>query len=93
MFGVPYCLTLRLISKDSIDSLIQDTQMIIIIYNKDSHDRVTYQTSLGIFSFSLIYDKKLRFSSNFDLLSLLIEQFFLGQSFVMQSQIKDLLKM
>ena len=50
-FGVPYCLTLKLVSKHSIDSLLQATQMIIIIYNKDWHDKVTYQTSLGIFSF------------------------------------------
>ena len=50
-YGVPYCLTLKLVSKHSIDSLIQDTQMIIIIYNKDWNDRVTHQTSLGIFSY------------------------------------------
>ena len=34
-FGVPYCLTLKLVSKHSIDSLLQATQMIIIICNKD----------------------------------------------------------
>ena len=33
--GVPYCLTLKLVSKHLIDSLLQATQMIIIIYNKD----------------------------------------------------------
>ena len=58
-FGVPYCLSLKLISK------LQATQMIIIIYNKDWHDRVTYQTSLGIFSFFLVYDKKLAFPQIF----------------------------
>jgi hypothetical protein len=40
-FGVPYYLTLKLVSKHSSDSLLQATQMIIIIYNKDWHDRVT----------------------------------------------------
>jgi hypothetical protein len=86
-FGVPYCLTLKLVSK------LQATQMIIIIYNKDWHDRVTYQISLGIFSFSLLLDKKLRFSSNIYLLLLLLDDFCPGQSFFVQSQIKDLLKM
>ena len=51
-FGVPYCLTLKLVSKHSIDSLLQATQMIIIIYNKDWHDRVTYKTFGDIFIFS-----------------------------------------
>ena len=40
-FGVLYCLTLRLISKNSIDSLLQAIQMIIIKHNKDWHARVT----------------------------------------------------
>ena len=92
-FGVPYCLTLKLISKHSIDSLLQDIQLIIIIHNKDWHDRVTYKTILGTFSFSLVYGKKLRFSSNIYLLSLLLDQFSPGKSFVIQSQIKDLFKM
>ena len=64
-YGVPYCLTLKLVSKHSIDSLLQATQMIIIIYNKDWYDRVTYQTSLGMFSFSLVPDKKLNFPQIF----------------------------
>ena len=34
-FGFPYCFTLKLKSKHSIDSLLQTTQKIIIIYNKD----------------------------------------------------------
>ena len=89
---VPYCLTLKLVSKHLIDSLLQATQMIIIIYNKDWHDRVTYQTSLGIFSFSLVPDKKLIFSPNIYLLSLLLAQFSLGLSSSIESQIKDLLK-
>jgi uncharacterized membrane protein len=90
---VPYCLTLKLVSKHLIDSLIQSTQMIIIIYNKDWHDRVTYQTSLGIFSFSLVLDKKLSVSPNIYLLSLLLAQFSPRKSFAIESQIKDLLKM
>ena len=59
MFGVPYRLILKLVSK------LQAIEMIIIIYNKDWHDRVTYQASLGIFSFSLVLDKKLIFSQIF----------------------------
>ena len=86
--GVPYCLTLKLVSKHLIDALLQATQMIIIIYNKDWHDRVTYQTYLGIFSFSLVPDKKLSFSPNIYLLSLLLAQFS-----TTESQIKYLLKM
>ena len=35
MFGVSYCLTLKLISKHSIDCLLQAIQMIIIKHNKD----------------------------------------------------------
>ena len=67
--------------------------MIIIINNKDWHDRVTYQNSLGIFSFYLVRDKKLSFPSNIYLLSLLLHQISLGQSFSIQSKMKDLLKM
>jgi hypothetical protein len=92
-FGLPYCLNLKLVSKHSIDSLLQATQKIIIIYNKDWHDRVTYQNSLGIFSFSLVPDKKLSFSSNIYLLSHLLDQLSLGQSVSIQSKIKYLLKM
>ena len=68
-------------------------QMIIVINNKDLHDRVTYQNSLGIFSCSLVPDKKLSLSSNIYLLSLLLDQLYPGQSFSIQSEIKDLLKM
>ena len=67
--------------------------MIIIIYNKDWHYRVTYQTSLGIFSFYLVPNKKLSFPPNIYLLSLLLAQFSPGQSSSIESQIKDLLKM
>ena len=54
---------------------------------------MTYQNSLGIFSCSLVPDKKLSFSSNIYLLSLLLDQIYPGQSFHIQSEIKDLLKM
>jgi hypothetical protein len=54
-FGVPYCLTLKLISKQSIDYFLQAIQNIIMKYHEDWHDRVTYQTALGIFSFSIVY--------------------------------------
>ena len=98
MIGVIYCLTLKIISQHLIDSLLQAIQKIIIIYNKDWHDRVTYQNSLGIFSFSPIPDKKLSFSSSIYLLSLLLDQLSLGksisiQSISIQSEIKYLLKM
>ena len=86
-------LTLKIISQHSIESLLQAIQRVIIKHNKDWHDRVTYQNSLGIFSFSLVPDKKLSFSSNIYLLSLLLDQLSLGQSFSIQSEIKDLLKM
>ena len=92
-FGVPCCLTLKLISKHSIDYFLQAIQKIIIEQNEDWHDRVTYQTSLGIFSFSFGYDKKLSFSPNIYLLSLLLSQFSPGKSSSIESQIKDLLKM
>ena len=67
--------------------------MIIIIKNKDWHDRVTYQNSMGIFSWSLSPDKKVSFSSNIYLLSPLSDQIYPGQSFTIQYEIKDLLKM
>ena len=67
--------------------------MIIIINNKDWHDRVTYQNSLGIFSWSLVPDKKVNFSSHIYLLSPLSDQLYLRQYFPIQSKIKDLLKM
>ena len=66
--------------------------MIIIINNKDWHDRVTYQNYLGIFSCSFVPDKRLSFSSNIYLLSLLLDQLYPGQSFPIQSEIKVLLK-
>ena len=93
LMGVFYCLTLKLNSKHSLNYFLPNMQMIIIINNKDWHDRVTYQNSLGIFSWSLVPDKKLSFSSNIYLLSLLLDQLYLGQSFPLQSKIKDLLKM
>ena len=90
--GVFYYLTLKINSKHSINYFLPNMQMIIIKHNKDWHDRVTYQNSLGIFSFSLVLDKKLSFSSNIYLLSLLLDQLSLGQSFPIQSEIKYLLK-
>ena len=65
--------------------------MISIINNKDWHDSVTYQNSLGIFSCALVPDKKLNSSSNIYLLSLLLDQLYPGQTFSIQSKIKDLL--
>ena len=65
-------------------------QMIII---KDWHHRVTHQNSLGIFSCSLVPNKKLIFPSNTYYLSLLLDQLSLGQYFSIQSEIKDSLKM
>jgi hypothetical protein len=93
MFGVPYCLTLKLNSKHSIDHFLPSIQKTIIEHSEDWHDRVTYQTSLGIFSFPLGYDKKLSFSPSIYLLSLLLAQFSSGQYSSIESQIKDLLKM
>ena len=63
----------------------------IIINNKDWHDRVTYQNSLGIFPWSLVPDKKLSFSSHIYLLLPLSNKFSPGQYFSIQSRIKDLL--
>ena len=51
------------------------------------------KNSLGIFSCSFVPDKKLSFSSNIYPLPLLLDQLYLGQSFSIQSEIKDLLKM
>jgi hypothetical protein len=71
MFGVPYFLTLKLNSKHSIDYFLQNIQKTIIEHNKDWHDRVTYKTSLRIFSFSLVYGKKLSFTPNIYLVTLI----------------------
>ena len=87
--GVFYCLTLKLNSNHFLPNM----QMIIIINNKDWHDRVTYQNYLGIFSCSLVPNKKLSSSSNIYLLSLLLDQLYPVQSFSIQSEIEDLLKM
>ena len=73
-FGVPYCLTLKLISKHSIDFLLQAIPKTIIKHGEDWHDRLTYQTSFGIFSFSLVYIKKLSLCPNIYLSSLLLAQ-------------------
>ena len=67
-------------------------QKTFVKHNEDWHERETYQTTLGTFSFYLVYGKKLIFSLNIYLLSLLLSHFSPGQS-SMQSQIKDLLKM
>ena len=91
--GVFYCLTLKLNSKHSIKYFLPNMQMIIIIKDKDWHDRVAYQNSLGIFSCFLIPNKKLRSSLNIYLLSLILDQLYPGQYFSIQSEIKDLLKM
>lgn len=73
-FGVPYCLIMKLISKHSIDYLLQIIQRTIIKYYKDWHDRMTCQTIVGIFSFSLVSSKKLILSPNIYLSSLLLAQ-------------------
>ena len=78
IFGVPYRLTLKLISKHSINYFLPNIQKIIIKYDEDWNDGVTYQNALGKFSFSLVYGKQLRFSPNIYLLSLLLPQFSLG---------------
>ena len=62
LMGVFYCLTLKLNSKHSVNYFLPNMQMISIINNKDWHDRVTYQKSLGIFSCALVPDKKLNSS-------------------------------
>ena len=91
--GVFYCLTLKLSSKHSIKYFLPNMQMIIIIKDKDWPDRVAYQNSLGIFSCSLVPNKKLSFSSHIYLLSPLSDELYPGKSFSIQSKIKDLLKM
>ena len=79
---------MKLISKHSIDYLLQTIQRTIIKY-----DRVTCQIALGIFLFSLVYSKKLSLSPNIYLSSLLLSQYSQGKYFdVMQSQIKDFFK-
>ena len=92
LMGAFYCLTLKLNSKHSVNYFLPNMQMIIIINNKDWHDRVAYHYSLGIFLWSLVPDKKVSFSSHIYLLSPLSYQLYLGQSFPIQSEIKDLLK-
>ena len=92
-FGVPYCLTLKLVSKHSIKYFLPNMKMIIIIKDKDWHDRVANQNSLGIFACFLSPNKKFSFSLNIYSSSLLLAQISQGQSFVIQFQIKDLLKM
>ena len=65
----------------------------IIKHYKDWNERVTCQNPMGIFSFSLVYRKKLNLSPNIYLSSLLLDQSCQGKSFdVIQSQIKDILK-
>ena len=64
-FGVPYCLFMKLISKHSIDCFLQTIQKTIIEHDEDWHDRVRYQIFSGIFSFSLVYSKKLTLSQIF----------------------------
>ena len=91
--GVLYCLTLKLNSKYSVNYFLPNMQMIIIIKDKDWHDRAAYQNSLGIFSCSLVPDEKVSFSSHIYLLSPLSDQLYPGQYFPIQSEIKDLLKM
>jgi hypothetical protein len=91
LMGVFYCLTLKLNFKHSANYFLPNMQMISVINNKDHQDRVTYQNSLGIFSCALVPDKKLNSSSNIYLLSLLLDQLYLGQTFSIQSEIKDLL--
>ena len=49
LFGVPYCLTLKLNSKHSIDYLLPSIQNTIVKHNEDWHERVTCQTFLGTF--------------------------------------------
>jgi hypothetical protein len=93
LMGFFYCLTLKLNYKHSVNYFLPNMQMIIIINNKDWHDRVTYQNSLGIFSMSLVLDKKVIFFSHIYLLSPLSDQLYPRQSFSIQSEIKDLLKM
>jgi hypothetical protein len=92
LMGSFYCLTLKLNSKHSVNYFLPNMQMIIIINNKDWHDRVAHQNSLGIFSWYLVPDKKVSFFSHIYLLSPLSNQLYPGQSFPIESEIKDLLK-
>jgi hypothetical protein len=50
-------------------------QIQIFPQNEDWHDRVTYQTILGTFSFPLVYGKKLSLFPNIYSSSLLLAQF------------------
>ena len=74
-FGVLYCLFMKLISKYLINCFLQTIQKTIIKHDEDWHDRVTYQTALGIFSSSLVYSRKLNLSQNIYLLSLSLVEF------------------
>jgi hypothetical protein len=81
---------MKLIYKHSIDYLLQTIQKTIIEHEEDWHDRVTYQTTLGVFSFPLVHSKKMSLSLNVYLSSLLLDQSTQGQSFdVTQSQIEE----
>ena len=92
-FEIPYCLFMKLISKHSIDYLLQTIQRNIIKHYKEWHDRVTCQNYLGIFLFSLVYGKKLSISQNIYLSSFILAQSSQGQSFdVIRSQIKYFFK-
>ena len=82
-------MNLKLISKHSIECLLQTIRKTIIKHDEDWHDRVTYQTVLGIFLFSLVSRKKIIFSQNIYSLSLLLAQISQGQFVVIQFQIKD----
>ena len=53
-FGFHYFLFIKLISKHSINYSLPNIQQTIIEHEEDWHDSVTYQTSLGIFSFYLL---------------------------------------
>ena len=91
--GVFYYLFMKQISKHSIYFFLQTIQRTIIKHYNDWNDRVTCQFALGIFSFSLVYSKRLSLSPNIYLSSLLLSQSSQGQSFnVIQSQIKYFLK-
>ena len=85
IMGVSYFLTSKLNSKHSIDYFLLNMPKTIVKHNEDWHERVTYQTILGTFSFSLVCGKKLRFSQNIYLLSLLLDQLSPRQSLSIQS--------
>ena len=81
---------MKLISKHSIDCLLQTIQKAIIEHDKDWHDRVTYKNALGISSFSLVYSKKMSLSLNICLFSLSLTQSSQGKYFdAIHSQIKE----